>query len=84
MKCGHCGEEGHNARGCTKRGGGGSGGGPRRKSPPAPLAAVAATDIQSIKAAVVGVIDALESVDPPQRARVIRSAMLILGDDDPA
>jgi hypothetical protein len=30
---------------------------------------------------VVGVIEALEGIDPAHHARVIRSAMLILGDD---
>jgi len=79
VKCSICEKEGHNARSCTERGGGS---GPRKpRAAAAPLATVTSADIGSVKTAVVGVIDALEGIDPAHHARVIRSAMLILGDD---
>ena len=60
----------------------GGGSGPRKpRAAAAPLATVTSADIGSVKTAVVGVIDALEGIDPAHHARVIRSAMLILGDD---
>ncbi|HKQ57968.1 MAG TPA: hypothetical protein VJY35_08875 [Candidatus Eisenbacteria bacterium] len=38
-------------------------------------------DVATLKEAVAGVLDALAPVDAQHRTRVIRSAMVILGED---
>jgi len=83
MKCSKCGEQGHNARSCRRTGARppasrAAGAPPAMKA--VPLKAVSAADIPAVKQAVLGVVDALEKVEAPHRARVIESARLILGD----
>ena len=71
MKCSLCGEPGHNARGCPKKTGGGV-------APATRKVAVGPKDLPSVKAAVIGVVEALEGVAPEDRRRVMQGAALIL------
>jgi len=74
-----CGDYGHNARTCEKSPG------PKPTATTEPVRTprvaktVAPTDVPKLKAAVVNLVDALETVDVQDRERVIESAMLILG-----
>lgn len=83
-KCSVCGEPGHRADRCESGGAPVTTSGPSSTSTRRPAAAsslVASEDLPAVKEAVVGVVDALEKIDPEHRPRVLRSAQVILGGD---
>lgn len=80
-KCSKCKKPGHIARHCPNAAQGGGEPEPARAARAKAPTLVSTDDVATLKEAVAGVLDALAPVDAQHRTRVIRSAMVILGED---